>query len=221
LVRSFIEDRYLAGTANAEAQYKNAAGDEDTLTGALGALISTSGPVHFSVYPGIEFVVEINFRKIRGRGAGAPEKRLGADGIFQLEVTAHGQPVFRKGLPFQSKKNWKGRNRQLADQARVMKERVRDGIAFDYTPGAYAACEIDHVIEAQGNRKTVTQAGYMQPLGQILAHRFLDCEVGRVGLYYDDQSEEFVQGLMEGDLNIITTGVGIIEPQTDAPRGER
>jgi hypothetical protein len=54
----------------------------------------------------------------------------------------------------------------------------------------------------------------MQPLGQILAHRFLDCEVGRVGLYYDDLSEQFAQDLMEGDLNIITTGVGIIEPRT-------
>ena len=40
IVREFIRDRYLAGVSEAQAQYDNAMGDEDSLTGALGALIS-------------------------------------------------------------------------------------------------------------------------------------------------------------------------------------
>jgi len=39
IVREFIRDRYLAGVADAEAQYDDALGDEDSLTGACGVLI--------------------------------------------------------------------------------------------------------------------------------------------------------------------------------------
>jgi hypothetical protein len=218
MVRNFIHDRYLAGTAEAEAQYQNAAGDEDTLTGALGALVSTSGPVGFSGDPMGDFVVQISFRKVRGRGQNAPEKRFGTDGIFQLQVTRQGHPVFRKGLPFQAKKNWKGRDRRLADQARDMKQRVGNGIVIDYTPKGYAACEIDHVIEARGNRKAIAEAGQVQPLGQVLAHRILDCEVGIQGLYYDDQSESFVRGVGEEDLSILDTSIAFVERRWDARR---
>lgn len=218
LVRGFIHDRYLAGIADAEAQYQNAAGDEDTLTGALGALVSTSGPVGFSVDPTREFVVQISYRKLRGRGRDAPEKRFGADGIFQLQVTLQGRPVFRKGLPFQAKKNWKGRDRRLANQARDMKQSVGGGIVIDYTPSGYTACEIDHVIEARGSRKAIADAGQVQPLGQVLAHRFLDCKVGIQDLYYDDENESFVRGLGEVDLSIFDTNISIVERRGDAPR---
>src|ERR1700761_1425881 len=117
VVLNFIRDRYVAGVANAQAQYQNAAGDEDSLTGALGALISTPEPVHFSFGSSIDIEVQIDFRKLRGRGQNAPEKRFGPDGIFQLQISTNGAPYFRKGLPFQAKKNWNGRNRQLANQA--------------------------------------------------------------------------------------------------------
>lgn len=217
LVRGFIHDRYLAGTADAEAQYANAAGDEDTLTGALGALISTTGPVGFTVDPIRQFTVEISYRKVRGRGQDAPEKRFGTDGIFQLQVTQYGRTVFQKGLPFQSKKNWKGRDRRLAEQAREMKRRVGNGIVIDYTPKGYTACEIDPVIEARGNRKAVAQAGHFQPLGQILAHRFLDCLVGIQGLYYDNESEAFLRDPPYGDLSIIDTSIAIAEARREEP----
>ena len=139
-------------------------------------------------------------------------------GIFQLQVTVQGRPVFRNGLPFQAKKNWKGRDRRLADQARDKKQRVGDGIVIDYTPNGYTACEIGHVIEARGNRKAVADGGHFQPLGQILAHRFLDCLVGIRGLYYDDHSETFVRGLDEAELSIFDTSVSVVERRGDAPR---
>ena len=139
LVRSFIEDRYLAGTANAEAQYKNAAGDEDALTGALGALIPTAGPVRFSIHPGIEFVVEINVRKIPR----ARRRRAGETAGCRRHLPTRGDvsrtTCFPKRTSFSIQEELKG-EKPLADQARVMKARVRDGIVIDYAPGAYSAC---------------------------------------------------------------------------------
>jgi hypothetical protein len=206
IVRDFIRDRYLAGVADAEAQYANAVGDEDSLTGALGALISTSIPREFRVGP-VQIVVQIDYRKLRGRGNDAPEKLLGPDGIFQIQVSANGKPSFRKGLPFQAKKNWKGKNKDLVKQAEEMRRSVGGGIVIDYTPNGYSACEIEHVIESRGNRKAVAQGGHMHPLGQILANEFLECSVGIQGLYYDQENEEFLLSRSARDLNIVETDV--------------
>jgi len=218
----FIRDRYLAGTADAEAQYQNAAGDEDALTGSLGALISTPGRVRFAVDSTSEFVVEINYRKIRGRGRGAPEKRFGADGIFQLDISSPGiGSVFRKGLPFQSKKNWKGRDSKLVKQARLMQETVGGGIVIDYTPQGFKACRSDLVIEARGNRRTVDGGGNLRPLGQVLAHDFIDCLVGVRGLYYDDQNETFLRDLGEQEFNVFDTRIAFATSSPDTLREQR
>jgi hypothetical protein len=209
IVLDFIRDRYVAGVANAEVQYQNAAGDEDSLTGALGALISPSGPRHFWIGPATQIEVQIDFRKLRGRGHNAPEKRFGPDGIFQLQISTNGVPSFRKGLPFQAKKNWKGRNRQLANQARAMQRNLGGGIVVDYTPHGYAACPIAAAIESNGNRKAVAGLGQLHPLGQILASDFLECRLGIQGLYYDQQGEEFLVDQFEHDVGVIDTTVSI------------
>jgi len=209
IVLNFIRDRYVAGVANAQAQYQNAAGDEDSLTGALGALISTPEPVHFLFGPSPDIEVQIDFRKLRGRGHNAPEKRLGPDGIFQLQISTNGVPYFRKGLPFQAKKNWKGRNRQLVNQARAMQRNLGGGIVVDYTAQGYTACAIAHAIESNGNRKAVAGRGQLHPLGQILASDFLECRLGIQGLYYDQRGEEFVVDQFEHDVGVIDTTVSI------------
>lgn len=80
-----LRDRYLAGVADAEAKFRFGAGDEDSLTGALGQAISMAQPIQFSGN-GESYVVQVFYYKLRGRGRGAPEKSYGADGIFQIEV---------------------------------------------------------------------------------------------------------------------------------------
>jgi hypothetical protein len=213
IVRRFIQDRYLAGTANAEAQYRNAAGDEDSLTGALGALISTSGPVGFAVDSETNVFVEISYRKLRGRGHDAPEKRFGADGIFQIDVSADNVGRrFKKGLPFQAKKNWKGRDSRLAKQAEEMQRTLHAGIVIDYTPAGYDACGADAVVHSRGNRRVVDMAGSFQPLGQMLANSFLDCEIGTEGLYYDDKDERFLR-MMDHGFAVFDTNVAIVGPR--------
>lgn len=209
IVLEFIRYKYVTGVADAEAQYENAAGDEDSLTGALGALISTVGSRYFLVGPATQIEVKIDFRKLRGRGHDAPEKRFGPDGIFQLQISANGVPSFRKGLPFQAKKNWKGRSRELADQARAMQRNLRGGIVIDYTAYGYTACNIAAAIEFNGNRRAVANAGYLRPLGQVLGNDFLECRLGIQGLYYDQRGEEFVVDQFDHDVDLIDTTVSI------------
>jgi hypothetical protein len=99
-----------------------------------------------------------------------------------------------------------------------MKQSIGGGIVIDYTPRGYAACDIGHVIEARGNRRKVTADGNIHPLGQILAHDFLECRVGREGLYYENQGEKFLLGPPDRDLNIVDTSVSIHAPTGNVDR---
>src|SRR5579871_5566236 len=95
-LKALIRDRYLAGIADAQAKYPFNAADEDALTGALGSQISMAH--HMSYSEGHQqYRYQVTYQKIRGRGRGAPENLLGADGIFQIEVRDH-QGERRKGL---------------------------------------------------------------------------------------------------------------------------
>jgi hypothetical protein len=118
-------------------------------------------------------------------------------------------PCFRKGLPFQAKKNWKGRNRELANQARAMQRNLRGGIIIDYTPHGYTAREIAAATESHGNRKVIAGLGQLDPLGQILASDLLECPLGIQCLYYDQRGEHFVVDQFEHDVGVIDTTISI------------
>ena len=78
--------------------------------------------------------------KLRERGAHAPEKELGADGIFQIEVLdLNGKFIVRKGLLFQSKIGWTGRDGRLFEQARNLLGQSESAIVIDYSPDGYKA----------------------------------------------------------------------------------
>ena len=186
-----IRDRYLAGVADAEAKYKYNSADEDALTGALGGALSTSQPFTL-IYEGRIYQVGIEVYKTRGRGAGAPEKTDGNDGIFQIEVRENGRPLRRKGLPFQAKNQWKGSNSTLVSQCKKMRDKFQAGIAVNYHPENYSACNIDNVIGAGGKKKELKAEGAIHPLGQVLGNDFLECRVGRVGLYYDPNVQDYL-----------------------------
>lgn len=207
-VLDHLRDRYVAGVANAEAMYESHSADEDTVTGALGQAIAMPQPIVVSIGE-TEYLVRISYRKIRGRGPKAPEKRYGADGIFQISVIDRdGRMVREKGLPFQSKKGWRGKNSSLLSQAIDMKQELHGGLVVDFTEKGYRACPVEAVIEAKGSRQQVDRFGLMRPLGQILSHEFLDCTIGIQGLYFDPRREEFVHGDEMGQ-HLITTEVQI------------
>lgn len=203
-----LRDRYLAGVADAEALFDLHRADEDSVSGALGQSIAMRDPVSFTASDGT-YVVKINYRKIRGRGPGAPERRYGADGLFQISVTDEaGDVVLRKGLPFQSKMNWRGKKTDLYKQAVMMEARFDSGLVIDFTSSGYKACTVRAAVASHGSRPAADRYGAMRPLGQILSRDFLDCTVGTIGLYFDPEQEEFaVEGNLALGGHLITTEI--------------
>ncbi len=202
-----LRDRYLAGVANAEAAYDQHEADEDSLTGALGQALAMREPIIFSGSDGT-YAVRVSYRKLRGRGPGAPEKTLGSDGIFQIEVASEsGQVIRSKGLPFQAKTNWRGKNSALYEQANAMEQASPGGLVIDYTPNGYKACTAKAVVAAGGRRSNVERYGAMRSLGQVLSRDFLDCTIGTRGLYFDPEREMYARLGDGSDLDVITTQV--------------
>ena len=188
----FLRDRYIAGVAMAEASYEESSADEDSITGALGQAVAMPTPIVFTGPHG-SYAVKISYRKVRGRGRDAPERLYGSDGIFQITVTdEHGMVVRQKGLPFQSKKNWSGTNSVLANQARDMQSSTGEGLIIDFTPNGYSACGSSLVAEVNGNRREVERRRGTRPLGVTLGIDFLNCTVGHVGLFYDAETERYM-----------------------------
>jgi hypothetical protein len=201
-----LRDRYVAGVANAEFAFDQHLADEDALTGALGQSLATLEPVVFDSGEQ-QYVFRLSYRKIRGRGHDAPEKRYGADGVFQIEVTDRTETVLRrKALPFQSKKNWRGKDKRLAEQASVMNSVTPGGIVVDYAATGYRACTTQAVIAAGGSRRAIERFGSMHPLGQMLSRDFLDCTLGVNGLFYDPGEERFVD-YPQAEFHLIATSI--------------
>src|SRR5260221_8457658 len=106
--------------------------------------------------PEAEYLVRISYRKIRGRGPNAPEKRYGADGVFQISVSdRHGRIVRQKALPFQSKMNWRGKNAFLANQANHMEQELGGGLVIDFSQNGYKACPSQSLAAGRGERNAV------------------------------------------------------------------
>ncbi len=190
LVR-LIHDRFVAGVADAEAKFDLSEGDEDSLTGALGNSISMPETLTYSDGR-VAYEWRSYYRKIRGRGPGAPEKPTGADGIFQIEVTdEHGNVLRQKGLPFQAKKRWTYADRKLVEQAANMMDGMGGGIVIDYAERGNTACDARAVIGTDGGKKSLRKNGKIKSLGQVLRNDFVECKVGINGLYYDPDEKAF------------------------------
>ena len=207
IVIQSLHDRYVAAVSDAESTFDMNRADEDSLTGALGQSIAMPVEQTFSG-PNGAITVKISYKKLRGRGWNAPEKRYGSDGIFQIEVLDRLGTVIRaKGLPFQSKKEWKGNLPKLAEQAADMEINTPGGIVIDFNKQGYSACMASAVVAAQGNRASVVQADKMHRLGQLLGNEFLNCEIGIQDLYFDAEQEEYA--FREALHHVISTEVVI------------
>ncbi|RUO81425.1 hypothetical protein CWI84_01310 [Idiomarina tyrosinivorans] len=200
-----LRDRYLAAVSDAESTFGMNSGDEDALTGALGQAVAMPRNQKFSTPEGL-YTVDIGYTKLRGRGKNAPERIYGSDGIFQIRIyDANGNVIRSKGLPFQSKKNWKGKNRKLSDQVRDMEQYTPGGIVIDFNSVSYGACRAKDVIQAEGDRTRIKEDGKLHRLGQLLGDDFLECEIGTLNLFYDPVKELYkIDG---GDFHVITTGI--------------
>ena len=205
-----IRDRYLAGVTSAEFGYKYSQGDEDSLTGALGQALLTPPRIVYD-NEGNAFAWSIYYFKLRGRGADAPEKDIGADGIFQIEVQGvTGNIIRRKGLLFQAKKRWSGTDQRLREQAKQLSSDPHKAIVVDYSPNGYSAFLARDVVQAEGNRRKLSRR-QVKRLAEVLGEDFLRCRIGVIGLYYDPEIERFydpaerIQPVIKEDADIIST----------------
>jgi len=184
-----LRKEYFAAVTSAELCYEFSEGDEDSLTGALGQALDPHLVRQVGTDEGERYEYRIFYHKIRGRGPKAPEKPLGADGIFQLEVRSpDGELLQSKGLLFQSKKEWRGTDRSLAGQAERIAHPPTKGIVIDYSASGYSAWPAAVVAAARGNRRAIPEEDGSR-LADVLGNQFTRCRMGLVGLRYDPDRE--------------------------------
>ena len=205
-----LRNRLYAGVTNAEIRFPYNAAEEDALTGALGHALTEPVAVLLQTNDGF-FQWRMTSHKLRGRGAGAPEKRIGADGIFQLEVRDEaGAFLVRKGLLFQSKVDWRGTDRRLLDQTVNLVQHSSSSIVIDYTAQGYRAVAAIDVITAGGDRRLVPRDRDKR-LSEVLGDEFAGCTRGDRGLHWDELREQLIiHGEQPSDLvpsHLISMGI--------------
>lgn len=72
-----------------------------------------------------------------------------------------------------------------------MQKKFGAGVAINYHPGQYSGCDGINVIETRGSKKEMNAQEAIQPLGQLLGNDFLDCKIGKVGLFYDLKTQDY------------------------------
>ena len=161
-----------------------------------------------------QFRWSFTYRKARGRGPNAPEKTIGADGIFQIEVTdENGKLLRQKGLLLQAKTASKsGSSRKLRDQLELLERYRRAAIIIDYSHHGYSATPIEQLVHEHQltNRHRLRIS---RPLADVLASDFLYCRIGQQGLSYDSQLECMVSAdneqtlAFDDDAHVVTAHV--------------
>lgn len=192
-------------------RYPLNAADEDSLTGALGHALSIPNPMVVTAFKGTTFSIQIESYKISGKGPGAPESRIGADGIIQITVRIDGNAVFAKGLPFQAKKAERCRFNDFAEQAETMFQTSGTGIIIRYGPEAYDALDVREFLKPQESAISQSAPGFSD-LGSMLGGAFLDCHIGAVGLSFSREKADPNSPGQKGFWVIDTSIIGISTP---------
>lgn len=177
-VRHALADHYRVRVAEAVAGYADSAADEDSLTGALGQALRGSGTIVSSDGRPLRWTTR--YRKLRGRGRNAPEKQLGADGLFEVELEDEEALRSRKSLPFQAKNNASTYgDRHLRQQAAQITDLPGGGVVVNYRPEGYVAVDAAAVARGEATRQAEV------PLADALGRDFLGCRRGSAGYLFE------------------------------------
>lgn len=173
--------------------------EEDALTGDLGATLRIRNQkvlVKNSEVglPGV-WTWGIDYHKFRGRGPGATENKLGADGIFELTLKV-GRKVEKKSLMFQSKINWTNDDNLIKETIKLTTWREASFI-LNFTPTEFEAIDIDSVVLSRGKRNDKIK---ITPLDKFIGTNFLDCVVGDVDLKYDGRARKLIWRTTTGQI---------------------
>ena len=196
-VKQSIREHISTAIKSALEGYSSAVEDEDTMTGHLCSKlqVGTRRVLVSEAQISGKWQWSINYYKFRGRGAGAPEKYLGADGIFELKLTS-GARIDSKSLLFQAKMEREGGARLLQQCIKLLTWREASFVA-NYAEAGFQAIPLDVVIGRRGHAVSFTNA---KPLEEYLGRDYLDCLVGDDELRYDSQLRRLIWRAMNGEI---------------------
>jgi hypothetical protein len=219
-VKIAIKRHVKRAADRAAAEYLSAHEDEDTLTGHFGALLKTGWHSVTAMNPSTERLGvwrwSVDYHKFRGRGKKAPEKLLGADGVFELSLSLGGQQD-KKSLLFQAKTSAEGGKHTLEQLVKLTTWREAAFVLL-YRPTGFRALPIDDALAARGRFSGVNGV----PLESYLGGEFIDCEVGDNELQYDAQHRRLYWRSMDGERVAIEFSIPHrIKISVRAPRGRR
>jgi hypothetical protein len=163
--------------------FESAGEDEDVVTGDFGGLIRR-GPVRVTVDSkegGGVWKWAITYKKIRGRGAGATEKYVGADGVWEFVLDHGGREAQRKSALFQAKMAGDGGPKLFAQSIALSTWREA-AFVIEYAPDSVFGLYLDDVVAARGKALAMTAR---IPFVDFLLDHFIACKVGDRDLYYD------------------------------------
>jgi hypothetical protein len=141
----------------------------------------------------------VTYTKFRGRGGGALEKTFGADGIVEVKIeNLTTGKIHGKGVLFQAKKVTDKNRTRLTDQAKKMEKVAAHGSAiFEYGPEEYIGYDASELVNGHDR---LTYGRSRNRLGNYLADRFLPCDVGKKGMFYDAVGKTIVYTNEDGDM---------------------
>jgi hypothetical protein len=177
-----IQKYLIERTAVAERGWPAGEDDEDTLTGDFGGVLRT-GKWKQVQQNRVRWEWRVNYKKIGSKA----EKRLGADGVFQIEVQpSNGSSrVDYKGILFQAKKHEGSSRGSLISQVELMEGIAPGGSAvFEFGPEGYRGA-VGRVVLEEKVRNPNRIPHPDESLGAFLADRFLPCGAGLRGMHYD------------------------------------
>jgi hypothetical protein len=179
-VRNAIETHVRKRFDEVHERYWSAAEDEDTFTGHLGALLGCSE--RRTDVGGQAWRWRIEYSKFRGRGPGASERFLGADGIFEIRITGP-EVDGRKSILFQAKME-STLGIDALKQALALSNWREAAVFLTYTEPTISVYPIDAVLRTQiaGN------LAMGMPFPDFFLGTFLGCKMGDSDLEYDPRN---------------------------------
>jgi hypothetical protein len=201
-LQEVLADQYRHGIRSAQRNYLDSAADEDAVTGALGQALTNEGTLFIDGVGRVRW--ETRYKKFRGRGGGAGEKRLGGDGVFEIRLHDEVGLESRKSLVFQAKnKKLRLKESGLRHQAEQIASLPGGGLVIYYSDEGYTAFEAGAVVNGTANPRED------EPLAEFLADGFLKCTRGSFAYYYDAHREAIVLSTPDGDVVIRDLPLGI------------
>jgi len=196
-----IQEHVARAGKLAPGGYSSAAEEEDSLTGDFGATLRTGFNEFLDPRTGRLWIWRVTYRKLRGRGAQATEKFVGADGVLQI-VVSYERRVFIKGVLFQAKNAWSS-DRTLRRECSKLRPWGDAAVVFDYRPEGYSVYTVEQVLLSRGIRSL---AGEPRPMPSFLADSFVACKEGALGLYYRPSTRQL---FWPSDLGLVAADFGV------------